>query len=120
MNIKTLIAAAVTTVITGAAIAQTPTPGTNTPVIDKRAANQEKRIEAGEKSGQLTAKEAAVVEKRQTKLENNITAAKADGTVTAKERAKLTHEENRNSKVIHHKKHNAKVDTPATPAATTK
>jgi uncharacterized membrane protein YebE (DUF533 family) len=120
MNIKTLIAAAITTAVASAAFAQTPAPGTNTPIIEKRAANQEKRIEAGEKSGALTAKEAATVEKRQAKLEGNIAAAKADGTVTAKERAKLTHEENRNSKVIHHKKHNAKTDAPATPAAATK
>ncbi len=94
MNIKTLIAAAalasISATIAGTAFAQAPAPGTNTPAIDKRDA----------------------------KLDANIAAAKADGTVTKKERAKLTAEENRNSKVIHHKKHNAKTDAPATAPAT--
>ena len=120
MNLKTFIAVAITTAIAGTAIAQTPAPGTNTPRIDKREANQDKRIEAGKASGQLTAKEAAVVDKRDAKLDANIAAAKADGTVTAKERAKLHKEENRNSAVIHKAKHNNKTEAPATPAATTK
>ena len=117
MNVRTLIAAAIVSTIAGTALAQAPTPSTNTPVIDKRAANQDKRIEAGKASGQLTAKEAASVDKRDAKLDANIAAAKADGTVTKKERAKLTAEENRNSKVIHHKKHNAKTHAPTTAAA---
>ena len=117
MNVRTLITAAIVSTIAGTALAQAPTPSTNTPVIDKRAANQDKRIEAGKASGQLTAKEAASVDKRDAKLDANIAAAKADGTVTKKERAKLTAQENRNSKVIHHKKHNAKTHAPTTAAA---
>ena len=117
MNFKNLIAAAVLATIAGTTLAQAPAPSTSTPVIDKRAANQDKRIEAGNASGQLTAKEAANVEKRDAKLDANIAAAKADGTVTKKERAKLTAQENRNSKVIHHKKHNAKTAVPAAAAA---
>ena len=119
MNSKALVAALFAGVISASVFAQTTTPptpapgNTNTPVIDKRAVNQEKRIEAGEKSGQLTAKEANNLEKRETKLNNDIAAAKADGNVTKAERAKLTREENRNSKNIHHKKHNAKTAAPA-------
>ncbi len=119
MKLNTLVAAIAMTAISGALFAQTPTPATpSTPVIDKRAANQEKRIAAGEASGQLTNKEAAGLEKREAKLNNDIAKAKADGTVTAKEKAKLTHEENKDSRKIHRKKHNAKTETPAAaPAA---
>ena len=115
MNTKALVAALFAGVISASVFAQTATPpaSTSTPVIDKRAANQEKRIEAGEKSGQLTPKEANNLEKRETKLNNDIAAAKADGNVTKAERAKLTKEENRNSKKIHHKKHNARTAAPA-------
>lgn len=118
MNTKALVAALFAGVISASVFAQTATPpaagNTNTPVIDKRAANQEKRIEAGEKSGQLTPKEAANLEKRETKLNNDIAKAKADGTVTKAERAKLTKEENRDSKKIYRKKHNAKTAAPGT------
>lgn len=120
MNSKALVAALFAGVISASVFAQTTTPptpapgNTNTPVIDKRAANQEKRIEAGEKSGQLTPKEANNLEKRETKLNNDIAAAKADGKVTKAERAKLTKEEDRNSKRIYKKKHNAKTAAPGT------
>jgi Skp family chaperone for outer membrane proteins len=116
MNTKAIIAALVTAAVSGAVFAQTATPpagNTNTPVIDKRAANQEKRIEQGQQSGQLTSKEAANLEKRETKLNNDIAKAKSDGTVTAKERAKLTHEENKDSRKIFRKKHNARTQEPA-------
>ena len=116
MNSKALVAALFAGVISASVFAQTATPpaSTSTPVIDKRAANQEKRIEAGEKSGQLTPKEANNLEKRETKLNNDIAAAKADGKVTKAERAKLTKEEDRNSKRIYKKKHNAKTAAPGT------
>jgi Skp family chaperone for outer membrane proteins len=120
MNHKTLIAAFVAAAVSGATFAQTTPPAgnTNTPVIDKRAANQEKRIEQGKASGQLTTKEAANLDKREAKLNSDIAKAKADGTVTKKERAKLTREENRDSRKIARKKHNAK--TQATEPSATK
>ena len=108
MNIKTMLAAAIAATFAATTFAQPAAPGTNTPIIDKRAANQDKRIEAGKASGQLTAKQAAVLDKRDAKLDAKLAAAKADGTVTAKERAKLTHQENKNSHAIAHKKHNAR------------
>jgi opacity protein-like surface antigen len=115
MNSKALVAALFAGVISASVFAQTTTPpaSTSTPVIDKRAADQQKRIDAGVASGQLTAKETNNLDKREAKLNTDITAAKADGKVTAAERAKLTKEENRNSKKIFKKKHNAKVATPA-------
>ena len=119
MNVRTLIASLAIAGISGAVFAQTATPPAtpSTPVIDKRAANQEKRIANGEASGQLTNKEAANLEKREAKLNNDVAKAKADGTVTAKEKAKLTHEENKDSRKIHRKKHNAKTQDGAAPAA---
>ena len=60
-NVKATVIA-VTLAFAGSAFAQTATPG-----IDKRQANQEKRIEQGVKSGELNKKEAARLEKRQDK-----------------------------------------------------
>ena len=52
-NVKATVIA-VTLAFAGSAFAQTATPG-----IDKRQANQEKRIDQGVKSGELNKKEAA-------------------------------------------------------------
>ena len=111
MNNFTAAATAVLFAFAGAALAQTPTPPARnpaaTPGIDKRQANQEKRIEQGEKSGQLTNKEATHLEKRETKLQNDKTMAQADGVVTKGERKHLQHEANRDSKAIARQKHDA-------------
>ena len=96
------IAAVITLVFAGSAFAQTATPN-----IDKRQANQEKRIEQGVKSGELTTKEANRLEKREAKLQSDKEKAKADGVVTKQERAKLQHEANRDSKAIYRQKHDA-------------
>lgn len=112
-NITIALSALIALTTASAAWAQT-TPGTNTPVIDKREAIQEKRIEQGVKSGALTPAEAAKLEKREEKLQAAEATAKADGTVTAAERKKLNKVENKDSKAIHNKKHNAKkVEPPA-------
>jgi hypothetical protein len=87
--------------------------GTNTPGIDQHIANQEKRIQQGEKSGALTQTEAAHLDKREAKLQSDEAAAKADGTVTRKERHKLRREEKQDGQAIARKKHNANVQKPA-------
>jgi opacity protein-like surface antigen len=119
MNVRHFIASAILAAAVAPVMAQTttPVPGTNTPVIDKRAANQEKRIDQGQASGQLTSKEAANLEKREAKLNNDIAAAKSDGTVTKAERKKLRHQENRDSRKIARKKHNARTATTEAAAA---
>ena len=114
MKIQTLISAIVLAA-SGVAFAQAPTvapvaPATvkdpaATPGIDKRVANQQKRIDQGVASGQLTAKETNRLDKREAKLAANTTAAKADGKVTRAERRKLKHEADRNSKAIYKQKH---------------
>jgi Skp family chaperone for outer membrane proteins len=85
---------------------------TNTPNVDKREANQQGRIANGINSGALTAKEAGNLEKREAKIATDEQAAKADGKVTKAERAKLQHEENKASRKIYKKKHNASATTP--------
>lgn len=81
--------------------AQTATPG-----IDKREANQEKRIEQGVKSGALTKRETARLEAGQEKVEKMEDKAKADGEVTRQERKRIHHEQNHQSRRIYDKKHN--------------
>ena len=117
MNTKTLIAAIFVTAISASAFAQTTpaTSGTNTPKIDARHANQEKRIAQGQASGALTNKEAAHLQNREARLTNAEAAAKADGTVTQKERTKLKHMENKDSRAIKRQKHDAQFK----PAAST-
>jgi hypothetical protein len=86
--------------------------GTATPSVTKRQERQQARIASGVNSGALTAHETANLERRETKIESDKEAAKADGVVTKQERAKLQAEENRASKKIYNKKHNARVAAP--------
>jgi hypothetical protein len=87
-------------VCTGAVFAQTNTPG-----IDKREANQERRIQQGEQSGALTDREAARLERREARLDRHEAKAEADGVVTRKERMALRAEERRDSRAIYRQKH---------------
>jgi Tfp pilus assembly major pilin PilA len=119
MKTRTLIAIA-TLALTGAAFAQTAPTAPNTPKdplatprIDKREANQQKRIDAGVASGQITSTEAGKLQTRETRTATAEANAKADGKVTTKERARLNRKENQDSRAIRRAKHNNKVATPA-------
>lgn len=118
MKIQVLIAGLALT-IGASAFAQTPVPTpiakdpTATPNLDKREANQQKRIDQGVASGQLTAREANRLDKREAKLAADEAAAKSDGKVTPSERRKLQHEANRDSKAIYKQKHNQQTAAPA-------
>jgi hypothetical protein len=79
--------------------------GQSTPRIDQRQANQEKRIEQGEKSGALNKKEAAHLEKGQAKIQKMENKALADGKVTNKEKAHIEHAQDQQSKRIYREKH---------------
>ena len=81
---------------------------TDDPRIQQREANQEKRIDQGIASGQLTPKEAGRLEARQAKIKQDETRMKADGKLTKRERAKLAREQNKPSRRIFNKKHNKK------------
>ena len=78
---------------------------TSTPRIDQRQANQERRIEQGEKSGALTKKEAKRLEKGQAHIQKMENKAVADGKVTAKERSRIEHAQNQQSRKIYKEKH---------------
>jgi len=79
----------------------------STPRVDARQVKQEKRIEQGVSSGQLTGKETARLEKQQDHIAAVEAKAKADGSVTAAERRHLTRAQNHSSASIHHQKHDA-------------
>lgn len=84
--------------------AQTATPG-----IDQRQMNQERRIDQGIASGQLTAREAARLERGQERIDAMENRAKADGVVTARERARIHHAQNVESRRIYRQKHDRQI-----------
>lgn len=72
----------------------------------QRDANQEKRIENGQASGQLTAREAARDQRGEARVDAAQSRdAKVNG-VNAREQRRLTRKENRASGRIYHAKHN--------------
>lgn len=95
-----LIAAAIAAVISVPVFAQANTPG-----IDQRQANQERRIDQGVASGELNARETARLERGQQRAENMETRAKSDGVVTARERARIHNTQDRQSARIYRQKH---------------
>lgn len=102
---KTSIATLVIAALPALAFAQATPAAPATPGIDKRQAEQQKRIDQGVKSGQLTPREAAKLEKGQAKVQRMEDKAKADGVVTAKERKQIAREQDKQSKRIAHEKH---------------
>ncbi len=108
MKIQTLIAAVAFT-LSGAVFAQAPVAPRDpltTPRIDQRQINQQKRINQGMASGQLTPREAARLERRQGRLAFHKAQARADGVMTRSERHRLQREQNRDNRAIYRQKHN--------------
>ena len=91
------------------AAAQTvaPPPGT----IHQRKENQQDRIAQGVKSGQLTARETAHLEAREAKINKEVHNERVanGGKLTAAERRQVNRQQNRTSRAIYRKKHNARV-----------
>jgi uncharacterized membrane protein YebE (DUF533 family) len=83
------------------ALAQT----SSTQRIDQRQANQERRIEQGEKSGELTPREARRLERGQKHVQRMEDKAAADGKVTAKERRRVERAQDTQSRRIYREKH---------------
>lgn len=102
---KHLVLAASLTLLTVSAFAQTATP-----VFDQRQANQERRIDQGVASGQLTQREAARLDAGQNHLQRVEDRVKSDGTVTRQERARLQQAENVQSRRIYRQKHDRQHD----------
>ena len=82
---------------------------TQTPVVDARERHQQKRIEQGVKSGELTNGETRRLERQEGKIKADEMIAKSDGKVTRAERRKLNREQNRESRRIYRNKHNARI-----------
>lgn len=101
MHVAKFVTLAVAAALALPALAQTQ----STPRIDARQERQEQRIERGEKSGQLTKKEAARLEKGQARVQKMEDKAVADGKVSAKERARIEKAQDRQSKKIYREKH---------------
>lgn len=97
--------AAVAIVLPTLAFAQANTPG-----VDQRQANQERRIDQGVASGSLTPREARRLERGQRRVDNMENRAKADGVVTRQERARLHHAQDHQSARIYRQKHDAQHD----------
>lgn len=79
---------------------------TQTPRVDQRQSNQERRIDQGVASGSLSASEAARLERQQDRVQGAEDRAKADGVVTRRERAGLHAAQDHASRTIARKKHN--------------
>ena len=103
MKIKSALAIAFTVITCGVVTAQTATP-----VVTERQQSQQARINQGVASGELTRKESVKLQAQQRAIKAEKKAFKADGKVTAAERAKLRADQNRASRNIYNKKHNAK------------
>jgi hypothetical protein len=82
----------------------------NTPRVDQREANQERRIDQGVASGSLTQREANRLERGQQRVENMEARAKADGVVTRGERARLHQAQDVQSRRIYNQKHDRQHD----------
>jgi hypothetical protein len=78
--------------------------------VNGRLANQNGRIQQGEKNGQLTPGQAKQLHKedRNIRKEERRMAAKDGGHITKKDQAKLNRQENKVSKQIHAEKHPGK------------
>ena len=102
-----LLAAAGTLCATGALMAQgTPTQKREA-VETQRDVNQQKRILQGEKSGQLTPKEAGRLERQEGRIDKAEGKAAADGHVSKQEARHINRMQNRESRRIHRQKHDA-------------
>ena len=78
--------------------------------VNQRDRNQQKRIGEGLENGSLTAGEAKKLETKETKLNREQRDMREDngGRLTASEKAKVNRQQNRVSKQIYNKKHNAR------------
>ena len=92
--------------------------GGHRPSPSQREENQQDRIAQGVKSGQLTAGETAKLENNQRAINQQVKADRAanGGKLTAGEKAQVNKEQNRQSKNIYNKKHNARTQPGTRPA----
>lgn len=113
-----LVALAVSGCIaTGPAVAQSSgapsAPSAPAPAADRfeaRVARDMQRIERGERSGQLTGAEASRLREREARLQALHSKMAADGKITPRERHMLREQMERQSRAIHHERHDRQHD----------
>ena len=88
MKIKPMVVALLLAALPAAVLAQS-SGTTSTLRIDQRQETQQRLIESGAQSGQITAKEAARLQKGQAKVQKMEDKAMQDGTLTDKERKRI-------------------------------
>jgi len=98
---------ALLTLIAIASLAAAAQAGVRDPRINARQANQERRIEEGIATGQLTAREARILEWREARFRHLEYRLKADGSLTPEERLRLQRDLNQLSREIYQQKHDA-------------
>ena len=82
---------------------------TKAPRVSKTQLKQQKKIQHGLKSGELTKKEAVKLQQQQRRIYKAKRKAKADGVFTPKEKINLNARQNKARAVIYKKKNNNKV-----------
>ena len=78
--------------------------------IENRIDNQQKRIDRGIKSGELTRREADIVQDNLNEIRRRYSKMRRDGVLTMKESEKLERMLDENSKMITREKHNKDID----------
>jgi D-alanyl-D-alanine carboxypeptidase len=81
------------------------TTGASADIIDRRQAEQARRIEQGQRSGALTARETADLKAEQGRIAELERRAKADGVVTRREAQMLDRAQDAASRHIYQEKH---------------
>jgi hypothetical protein len=84
----------------------------NTPFINRRERNQQRRIAHGIGEGQLTAREAARLEREEYQIHRYERHAKSDGNLSWRERQRLDNMLDREDRNIHHQRHDAQGRNP--------
>lgn len=85
---------------------------TTAPAHQQRDINQERRIEQGLQSGQLSTQEAARLQAEQARIDRIESQAQRDGQLTAQEKARINAAQNRASADIRRQKHDAQTGDP--------
>lgn len=78
-----------------------------TPDIDHRLYEQQRRIDQGMRTGQLTAREARRLERQHAQIRHHLYLAKSDGIVTGPERRQIQRELDLSASEIARQKHDA-------------
>ena len=77
-----------------------------TPQIDQRQDRQERRIEQGVRSGELTPRETARLARGQARIRQMERQALADGRISRRERREIDHAQDQQNQLIARLKHN--------------